>query len=142
MVPLFIATLLIILPYSATIAVVGLLESLLTASIVDELTKTRGNKNREVKGQGLANCITGFFGGMAGCAMIGQSVINKSGGCGRMSSLVAGLFLIIPIIGFSDILAQIPMAALVGVMIMVAISTFEWQSIKEIHKVPVSRTGN
>ncbi|MBN1168205.1 MAG: SulP family inorganic anion transporter [Methanospirillaceae archaeon] len=139
MVPLSIQTLLIILPYSATLAVVGLLESLLTVSIVDELTKTRGNKNREVKGQGLANCITGFFGGMAGCAMIGQSIINiKSGGSGRMSSLIAGLFLIILILGFSDILVRIPMAALVGVMIMVAISTFEWQSIKDIHKVPVS----
>ncbi len=138
-IPLTVETLLIILPYSATLAVVGLLESLLTASIVDEMTGTRGNKNREVKGQGIANCIAGFFGGMAGCAMIGQSVINiKSGGSGRLSSLVAGLFLLILIIGLGDILAQIPMAALVGVMIMVAISTFEWQSIREIHKVPVS----
>ncbi|PKL59339.1 MAG: sodium-independent anion transporter, partial [Methanomicrobiales archaeon HGW-Methanomicrobiales-4] len=93
-VPLTIETLLIILPYSATLVVVGLLESLLTASIVDEMTGTRGNKNREVKGQGLANCIAGVFGGMAGCAMIGQSVINiKSGGLGRLSTLVSGLFL-------------------------------------------------
>jgi SulP family sulfate permease len=138
-VPLTLETLLIILPYAATLAVVGLLESLLTASIVDEMTGTRGNKNREVKGQGVANCITGFFGGMAGCAMIGQSVINiKSGGTGRLSSLVAGLFLITLIIGLADILAQIPMAALIGVMIMVSISTFEWHSIKEIHKVPIS----
>ncbi|MFH0967050.1 MAG: SulP family inorganic anion transporter [Methanobacteriota archaeon] len=138
-VPFTLETLLIIFPYSATLAVVGLLESLLTASIVDEMTGTRGDKNREVKGQGLANCITGFFGGMGGCAMIGQSVINiKSGGRGRLSTLVAGLFLLILIICLGDILAQIPMAALVGVMIMVALSTFEWQSIKEIHKVPIS----
>ncbi len=138
-IPLTIETLLIILPYSATLAVVGLLESLLTASIVDEMTGTRGNKNREVKGQGIANCIAGCFGGMAGCAMIGQSVINiKSGGTGRLSTLVAGLFLLVLIIGFGDILAMIPMAALIGVMIMVAISTFEWHSIREIHKVPLS----
>lgn len=139
MVPLTLEMLLIILPYSATLAVVGLLESLLTASIVDEMTGTRGNKNREVKGQGIANCITGFFGGMAGCAMIGQSVINvKSGGQGRLSTLVAGVFLLILIICLGDILTQIPMAALVGVMIMVSISTFEWHSIREIHKVPLS----
>ena len=139
MVPLTLETLLIILPYSATLAVVGLLESLLTASIVDEMTGTRGDKNREVKGQGIANCITGCFGGMAGCAMIGQSVINiKSGGTGRLSSLVAGLFLLTLIIGFSEILVLIPMAALVGIMIMVAISTFEWESIRELHKVPAS----
>ena len=103
------------------------------------MTGTRGNKNREVKGQGIANCITGCFGGMAGCAMIGQSVINiKSGGTGRLSSLVAGLFLLTLIIGFSEILVLIPMAALVGIMIMVAISTFEWESIRELHKVPAS----
>lgn len=139
MVPLTIETLLIILPYSATLAVVGLLESLLTASIVDEMTGTRGNKNREVTGQGIANCIVGCFGGMAGCAMIGQSVINiKSGGTGRLSSFVASIFLIVLIIGFGNVLAMIPMAALIGVMIMVSISTFEWHSIKELHKVPVS----
>ncbi|MEN6517336.1 MAG: SulP family inorganic anion transporter [Methanospirillum sp.] len=138
-VPLSLETLLIILPYSATLVVVGLLESLLTASIVDEMTGTRSDRNREVRGQGLANCVAGLFGGMAGCAMIGQSVINvKSGGSGRLSSLVAGLFLIVLIIVFGDILVQIPMAALVGVMIMVAVGTFDWQSIRDLPKIPRS----
>jgi SulP family sulfate permease len=132
-------TLLIILPYSFTLAIVGLLESLLTATIVDEMTETKSDKNREVKGQGIANMITGFFGGMAGCAMIGQSVINvKSGGNGRLSSLVAGLFLLFLIIVLGDIVAMIPMAALVGVMIMVAIGTFDWQSLRELPKMPRS----
>jgi SulP family sulfate permease len=136
-VPLTLETLIIILPYSATLVIVGLLESLLTASIVDEMTDTKSDKDQEVRGQGLANCVAGFFGGMAGCAMIGQSIINiKSGGTGRLSSLVAGLFLITLIIVFGDIVAQIPMAALVGVMIIVAISTFEWDSIKTLHKIP------
>jgi SulP family sulfate permease len=139
MVPLSIETLLIILPYSVTLVIVGLLESLLTASIIDEMTGTKSNKNREVKGQGIANFITGFFGGMAGCAMIGQSVINvTSGGRGRLSSMTAGLFLIFLIIVLGDLVAQIPMAALVGVMIMVAIGTFEWQSVKDIAKIPKS----
>jgi len=136
-IPLTLETLLIILPYSVTLVIVGLLESLLTASIVDEMTDTESDKDREIKGQGLANTITGFFGGMAGCAMIGQSVINvKSGGTGRLSSLVAGLVLITLIIVFGDIVSQIPMAALVGVMIIVAASTFEWDSIKTLHKIP------
>ncbi|GAB7015369.1 SulP family inorganic anion transporter [Methanogenium cariaci] len=139
MVPLSIETLLVILPYSVTLVIVGLLESLLTASIIDEMTDTKSNKNREVKGQGIANFITGFFGGMAGCAMIGQSVINvTSGGRGRLSSMTAGLFLIFLIIVLGDLVAQIPMAALVGVMIMVAIGTFEWQSVKDIAKIPKS----
>ncbi|WAI00680.1 SulP family inorganic anion transporter [Methanogenium organophilum] len=138
-VPLTLETLLIILPYSATLVIVGLLESLLTASIIDEMTDTRSNKNREVKGQGIANFITGFFGGMAGCAMIGQSVINvTSGGRGRLSSMTAGLFLIFLIIVLGDLVEQIPMAALVGVMIMVAIGTFEWQSVQDIAKIPKS----
>ncbi|RXE55726.1 sulfate transporter [Methanoculleus taiwanensis] len=136
-VPLTAETLLIILPYSLTLVVVGLLESLLTASIVDEMTDTGSNKDREVRGQGIANCVAGFFGGMAGCAMIGQSVINvRSGGTGRLSTLVAGLFLIFLIIALGDIVAQIPMAALVGVMIVVAIGTFEWQSIRDLPKIP------
>ncbi|WP_301663490.1 SulP family inorganic anion transporter [Methanoculleus frigidifontis] len=136
-VPLTLDTLLIILPYSLTLVIVGLLESLLTASIVDEMTDTESDKDREVRGQGLANCVAGFFGGMAGCAMIGQSVINvRSGGTGRLSTLVAGLFLIFLIIALGDIVAQIPMAALVGVMIVVAIGTFEWQSIRDIRKIP------
>ena len=139
MVPLSVETLLIILPYSATLVIVGLLESLLTASIIDEMTDTKSDKNREVKGQGIANFITGFFGGMAGCAMIGQSVINvTSGGRGRLSSMTAGLFLIFLIIILGDIVEQIPMAALVGVMIMVAYGTFEWQSVQDIAKIPKS----
>jgi sulfate permease, SulP family len=138
-VPLSLETLLIILPYSATLVVVGLLESLLTASIVDEMTGTRSDRDREVRGQGLANCVAGLFGGMAGCAMIGQSVINvRSGGSGRLSSLVAGLFLIVLIIVFGDILVQIPMAALVGVMIMVAVGTFDWQSLRDLPRIPRS----
>ncbi len=138
-VPLTAETLLIILPYSLTLVIVGLLESLLTASIVDEMTDTESDKDREVRGQGLANCVAGFFGGMAGCAMIGQSVINvRSGGTGRLSTLVAGLFLIFLIIVLGDLVAQIPMAALVGVMIVVAIGTFEWQSVRDIRKIPAS----
>ncbi|PKG32461.1 SulP family inorganic anion transporter [Methanoregula sp.] len=138
-VPISVETLLIILPYSVTLVIVGLLESLLTASIVDEMTDTKSDRDREVRGQGYANTITGFFGGMAGCAMIGQSVINiKSGATGRLSSLVAGLFLLFLIIALGDVLAQIPMAALVGVMIMVALSTFDWKSLQDLPKVPVS----
>ncbi|MDO9036129.1 MAG: SulP family inorganic anion transporter [Methanoregula sp.] len=138
-VPISLETLLIILPYSVTLVIVGLLESLLTASIVDEMTDTKSDRDREVRGQGYANTITGFFGGMAGCAMIGQSVINiKSGATGRLSSLVAGLFLLFLIIALGDVLARIPMAALVGVMIMVALSTFDWRSVRDLPKVPVS----
>jgi SulP family sulfate permease len=131
--------LLIILPYAATLTIVGLLESLLTASIMDEMTGTRSDRDREVRGQGLANCVAGLFGGMAGCAMIGQSVINvRSGGSGRLSTLVAGFFLLVRIIVFGDIVAQIPMAALVGVMIMVAVGTFDWQSLRDLRKIPRS----
>ena len=138
-VPLTAETLLIILPYSVTLVVVGLLESLLTATIVDEMTDTKSDRDREVRGQGYANTVAGFFGGMAGCAMIGQSVINvKSGGTGRLSSLVAGLFLLFLIMALGDVLAQIPMAALVGVMIMVALSTFDWKSVRDLPKVPAS----
>lgn len=130
-------TFMIILPYAFTLAIVGQLESLLTATIVDEMTDTKSNKNREMKGQGIANVVTGFFGGMAGCAMIGQSVINvKSGGRGRLSAFVAGVFLLFLIMVLGDIVVQIPMAALVGVMIMVSIGTFDWQSIRELHKIP------
>ena len=130
-------TLMIILPYSFTLALVGIIESLLTAQIVDDMTETTSDKNKEVRGQGIANVVAGCFGGMAGCAMIGQSVINvKSGGNGRLSSLVAGGFLLFLILVLGDIVAMIPMAALVGVMIMVSISTFDWRSIIELHKVP------
>jgi SulP family sulfate permease len=138
-IPLNLETLMIIFPYSLALAVVGLLESLLTATIVDDMTQTDSNKNVESRGQGIANIITGFFGGMAGCAMIGQSVINiKSGGRGRLSSLVAGVFLMFLIVVLGDIVVQIPMAALAGVMIMVSISTFDWSSIRALHLVPRS----
>lgn len=136
-VPLSLETLTIVLPYSLTLAAVGLLESLLTATIVDEMTGTPSDKNREASGQGLANLVTGLFGGMAGCAMIGQSVINvKSGGRGRLSSVVAGLFLLFLILVLGDVVSQIPMAALVGVMIMVSVGTFDWQSLRSLHRVP------
>jgi sulfate permease, SulP family len=136
-IPLSFETLKIIFPYSFTLAIVGILESLLTATIVDEMTDTKSNKNKEIKGQGIANIVTGFFGGMAGCAMIGQSVINvKSGGRGRLSTFTAGIFLLFLIIVLGDLVKQIPMAALVGVMIMVSIGTFDWQSIKELRKIP------
>ncbi|MFC5714032.1 SulP family inorganic anion transporter [Thalassorhabdus alkalitolerans] len=136
-IPLNMETLMIILPYSLALAVVGLLESLLTATIVDDMTDTDSNKNKESRGQGYANVVTGFFGGMAGCAMIGQSVINvKSGGRGRLSALVAGVFLMFLIIVLGNLVVQIPMAALAGVMIMVSISTFDWGSIRMLPKIP------
>ncbi|UOQ47050.1 SulP family inorganic anion transporter [Gracilibacillus caseinilyticus] len=136
-IPLNFETLAIIFPYSLSLAVVGLLESLLTANIVDDMTDTESNKNQESRGQGIANIVTGFFGGMAGCAMIGQSVINvKSGGRGRLSTFVAGIFLIFLIFVLGDVVVRIPMAALAGVMFMVSISTFDWSSITTLHKVP------
>ncbi|MBP1934903.1 SulP family inorganic anion transporter [Ammoniphilus resinae] len=136
-VELSLETLLIILPYSLPLSIVGILESLLTATIVDEMTETKSSKNKEVKGQGIANIVTGFFGGMAGCAMIGQSVINvKSGGRGRLSAFVAGVFLLFLILVLGDIVKQIPMAALVGVMIMVSIGTFDWKSFITLPKTP------
>ncbi|PWU70379.1 SulP family inorganic anion transporter [Gracilibacillus dipsosauri] len=136
-IPISFETLAIIFPYSLALAIVGLLESLLTANIVDDMTDTESNKNKECRGQGIANIASGFFGGMAGCAMIGQSVINvKSGGKGRLSAFVAGLFLMFLIIVLGDVVVQIPMAALAGVMIMVSISTFDWSSLRNIHKIP------
>ncbi|KQL17613.1 SulP family inorganic anion transporter [Cytobacillus solani] len=138
-VPLNLETLKIIFPYSLALSIVGLLESLLTASIVDDMTDTASDKNRESRGQGVANIVAGLFGGMAGCAMIGQSVINvKSGGRGRLSALVAGTFLMFLILALGNIVVQIPMAALVGVMIMVSIGTFDWASIKGLAKTPVT----
>jgi len=138
-IPLTLETLLIIFPTAATLALVGLLESLLTASIVDDLTDTDSDKNRECVGQGSANIVAGLFGGMAGCAMIGQSVINiKSGGRGRLSTLSAGVFLIILLVLAGDWVAQIPMAALVAVMIMVSIGTMNWQSIADLKHHPKS----
>ncbi|MFZ3580168.1 SulP family inorganic anion transporter [Virgibacillus sp. DJP39] len=136
-IPLTFETFMIVLPYSLALAVVGLLESLLTSNIVDDMTDTESNKNKESRGQGYANVVTGFFGGMAGCAMIGQSVINvKSGGSGRLSALVAGVFLMFLIIVLGGVVVQIPMAALAGVMIMVSIGTFDWSSIRNLHKLP------
>lgn len=136
-IPLTFETLQIIFPTALALAFVGLLESLLTAQIVDDMTDTTSDKNKETRGQGMANVVSGFFGGMAGCAMIGQSVINvKSGGRGRLSSLSAGVFLMLLIIVFQDLLVQIPMAVLVGVMIMVAIGTFDWTSLKKLHVMP------
>lgn len=138
-IPLTLETLLIIFPTAATLALVGLLESLLTASIVDDLTDTDSDKNRECVGQGSANIVAVLFGGMAGCAMIGQSVINiKSGGRGRLSTLSAGVFLIILLVLAGDWVAQIPMAALVAVMIMVSIGTMNWQSIADLKHHPKS----
>ncbi|AOM84166.1 SulP family inorganic anion transporter [Salisediminibacterium beveridgei] len=136
-IPVTFETFMIILPYSLALAVVGILESLLTASIVDDMTDTESDKNKESRGQGVANMVTGCFGGMAGCAMIGQSVINvKSGGRGRLSSLVAGVTLMFMIIVLGPLVIQIPMAALAGVMIMVSIGTFDWSSLINIHKIP------
>jgi SulP family sulfate permease len=136
-VPLNLETLAIIFPVSATLAVVGLLESLLTAQIVDDLTDTPSDKNREATGQGIANIASGLIGGMAGCAMIGQSVINvKSGGRGRLSSLAAGVILLLMVVFAGPWVKQIPMAALVAVMIMVAIGTFNWRSVLELRTHP------
>lgn len=136
-VPFTFETLQIILPFSLTMAAVGLLESLLTAQIVDDLTDTPSDKQRESKGQGIANLITGFLGGMGGCAMIGQSVINvKSGGFTRLSTLVAGAFLLFLIVVLGPLVARIPMPALVAVMIMVSIGTFSWRSIKDLRTHP------
>jgi SulP family sulfate permease len=138
-VPLTFETLLIVLPYSISLAVVGLLESLMTATIVDDLTDTDSDKNTECRGQGISNVVAGCFGGMAGCAMIGQSVINiKSGGRGRLSTLIAGVFLIVMVVFLDELIAQIPMAALVAVMIMVSIGTFAWDSIVNIKDHPPS----
>lgn len=138
-IPLTLDTLWIILPYAVPLAVVGLIESFMTANIVDELTDTPSDKNRECQSQGIANVVTGFFGGMAGCAMIGQSVINvKSGGRGRLSSLVAGVFLLCLVVFLDDWLSLIPMAALVAVMIMVCIGTFDWSSLAKLKENPKS----
>lgn len=138
-VPLNFETLTIIFPYSLSLAIVGLLESMMTATIVDDLTDTQSDKNRECKGQGLANLATGLLGGMAGCAMIGQSVINvKSGGRGRLSTLVAGVVLLLMVVFLGPWVSLIPMAALVAVMIMVSIGTFSWSSIVNLKTNPVS----
>lgn len=138
-IPLNLETLQIILPYSIALAAVGLLESMMTATIIDEMTDTPSDKFQECKGQGIANIASGFMGGMAGCAMIGQSMINvKSGGLTRLSTFSAGVFLLILVVFISDWLKVIPMAALVAVMIMVSISTFEWKSLTGFKSNPKS----
>jgi len=138
-VPFTLETLWIIFPTSFAIAMVGLLESLMTAAIIDEMTDTTSDKNRECAGQGAANITSGFLGGMAGCAMIGQSVINvSSGGRGRLSTLWAGAFLLFLIVVLGPYVAQIPMAALVAVMIMVSINTFQWKSVRTLLTHPKS----
>ncbi|MCH2156025.1 MAG: SulP family inorganic anion transporter [Opitutales bacterium] len=136
-VPMTLETLWIILPYAFIMASVGLIESLMTMQLIDELTETRGQGNRECLGQGVANVVTGFFGGMGGCAMIGQSMINiRSGGRGRLSGISAALFLLIFILFASGLIEQISMAALTGVMMMVVLGTFEWASLRIFGKVP------
>ncbi len=139
--PLNFATIEIILPVALTLSAVGLLESFLTASVLDDMTDTNSDKNQEARGQGMANLITGMFGGMAGCAMIGQSVINvKSGGRQRLSTLSAGIFLLFFILVLRAWVGQIPMAALVAVMFMVSISTFNWASLTNLRQMPKSET--
>ncbi|ODM44698.1 SulP family inorganic anion transporter [Cereibacter johrii] len=141
-IPLTFETLRIILPPATAVAVVGLLESLMTQTLVDELTDPRSSRNQECIGQGLANTATGFIGGMAGCAMIGQSMINvKSGGRGRLSCFVAGVFLLILVVGLGDFVSRIPMAALVAIMIMVSIGTFSWSSVKALRTHPRSSSA-
>ncbi|GAA3914867.1 SulP family inorganic anion transporter [Litoribacillus peritrichatus] len=137
MVPLNLETLYIILPYAFILAAIGLIESLLTLSLIDELTETRGRGNKECIAQGAANVTTGFFGGMGGCAMIGQSMINvNSGGRGRLSGITGAVFLLLYILVASDLIEQIPVAALIGVMFMVVIGTFEWSSFRIMRKIP------
>lgn len=141
-VPLNMETLKIILPVSLSLSIVGLVESLLTARLLDTLTDTKSNKNRECVGQGIANVVAGFFGGMAGCAMIGQSVINfKSGGRGRLSTMTAGVFLLLLILVLNQWVVLIPIAALVAVMIIVSVATFDWTSIKRMIIVPKTDTA-
>lgn len=139
-VDLSLQTLSIILPYSIPLAMVGLLESLLTANLLDETTQTKSSKNREASGQGIANIITGFFSGMAGCGMVGQSIINnRCGGRSRLSTFVSGAFLLVLIFLLKDVVVKIPMAALVGVMIMVAFETFDWKSLKLLRELAPSQ---
>ncbi|MCL4157085.1 UNVERIFIED_CONTAM: hypothetical protein GTU68_061300 [Idotea baltica] len=136
-VPFNLETLGIILPYAVILAAIGLIESLLTLRLIDELTETRGNGNRECLGQGLANTVTGVFGGMGGCAMIGQSMINvNSGGRGRLSGITAALSLLVFILFASPLIEQIPIAALIGVMFIVVVATFEWSSFRIIKRIP------
>lgn len=140
-IPLNLETFKIILPYALALSIVGLLESLLTSQVLDDMTNTPSNKNTEARGQGIANFITGFFGGMAGCALIGQSIINiKSGGRGRLSTFISGAFLLFLIIVLGDVVIKIPMPVLVGVMIMVSFTTFNWGSFKFLKQAPKSES--
>ena len=139
MVPITFDSLLIILPYSIILAAIGLIESLMTLTLIDEVTETRGRGNRECIGQGVANVVTGFFGGMGGCAMIGQSIINiNSGGRGRLSGITAALCLLVFIVFASGLIEMIPLAALIGVMFMVVVGTFAWSSLRILHKIPLT----
>ena len=142
-VPLTFHTLSVIAPYALGMALVGLMESLMTAKLVDDVTDTSSNKSREAWGQGVANVITGFFGGMGGCAMIGQTMINvKAGARTRASTFLAGVFLLVLVVGLGDVVAVIPMAALVAVMVMVAVGTFDWHSVHPatLRRMPGSET--
>lgn len=137
-IPLNLETLQIVLPYSLTLATVGLLESMMTTTVIDEVTGTEGDRHQECRGQGMANIVSGFMGGMAGCAMIGQSIINVSSGARtRLSTLIAGVFLLCLVVFLKDWLAYIPMAALVAIMVMVAFTTFQWGSVKQFNKHPL-----
>ena len=143
-VPFRLATLQIVAPFALTLALIGLLESLLTAQLIDDITDTRSDKDRESRGQGIANVATGFLGGMAGCAMIGQSMINvKSGGRTRLSTFSAGVLLLVMILVFGDLVALIPMAALVAVMVVVAVATFDWNSLRisTVRSTPKTETA-
>ena len=138
-IPMNVETFLFILPYAGILAAIGLIESLMTLNLVDDLTETRGNSNRECIAQGSANIVTGFFGGMGGCAMIGQSIINiKGGGRGRLSGITAAVMLLIFILFASSYIEQVPIAALEGVMFMVVIGTFAWSSFRIMNKIPIS----
>jgi sulfate permease, SulP family len=143
-VPLNLETLQIIAPYAVAMALVGLMESLMTAKLVDDVTDTHSDKTRESWGQGVANIVTGFFGGMGGCAMIGQTMINVkvSGARTRLSTFLAGAFLLVLVVGLGDVVATIPMAALVAVMIMVSVGTFDWHSVRPatLRRMPRSET--
>jgi SulP family sulfate permease len=141
-VPLTVDTLRVIAPYALAIALVGLMESLMTAKLVDEITDTRSSKTRESVGQGIANLVTGFFGGMGGCAMIGQTMINvRSGARTRLSTFLAGAFLLVLVVVLSPVVAVIPMAALVAVMVFVSIATFDWHSLRTLRRMPRSETA-
>ena len=129
----------IVLPYSFSLAIVGLSETLLTSKVIDEMTDSQGDRNRECRGLGIANIVSGFFSGTCGCAMIGQAIVNvNSGGRGRLSNLVSGSFLMVLIFLLNDLMVQIPLAALTAVMITVSISTFDWGALRRLHRMPKS----